>query len=237
MRPPISIIFTLPLFTTENDPMQPEPDFQAIRKEYEDAGIDDASLPSVPMEMFRQWYEVAQQHQPAPWMESNAMAIATSDSSGIVTNRIVLLKGIEDSGVRFFTNYDSRKGKQMAENPNVAVAFHWSYLGRQVRMEGKVEKTSREVSESYFHSRPRGSQISAAVSPQSVAVESREQLKAMSKELEEKYAGQAIPFAGKLGWLLDRGRSLLSSGKVVRTAAMIVWFIAEMRMANGLESG
>lgn len=182
--------------------MKPEPDFQAIRKEYEDSGIDEAGLPREPMELFRQWYDAAQQNQPAAWMEPNAMAIATSDSSGLVTNRIVLMKGIEDSGIRFFTNYESRKGQQMADNPNVAAAFHWPHLGRQIRLEGKVQKTSREVSEAYFHSRPRGSQISAAVSPQSVTVGSRDQLKKLSQKLDEKYAGQAIPLPENWGGYL-----------------------------------
>lgn len=178
------------------------PDFKAIRKEYEDHGIDHASLPDCPMTLFRQWYSEAEKHQPAEWFEANAMAVATCDTQGRVSNRIVLLKGIEDRGIRFFTSYDSLKGQQLAENPMIAATFHWPYLGRQVRLEGRVEKTSREISQEYFHERPRGSQLSAAVSPQSHVIASRQDLKAMSQSLDEQYQGQPIPLPENWGGYL-----------------------------------
>lgn len=177
-------------------------DFQAVRKEYEDAGIDQDSLPDAPMDFFRNWYQAAQEYQPAAWSEPNAMTLATSDLQGRVSCRIVLLKGITETGIQFFTNYDSDKGQQISANANVAVAFHWDYLGRQVRIEGVAEKTDRQVSETYFHSRPRGSQLSAAVSPQSQVVASREQLKQQAERLDQELNGKPVPLPENWGGYL-----------------------------------
>ncbi|MEL7496103.1 MAG: pyridoxamine 5'-phosphate oxidase [Planctomycetota bacterium] len=182
--------------------MNPTDDYAAIRKEYEEAGISHDQLPNDPMELFRQWYQNAVEHQPADWSEPNAMALATSDSAGNVSNRIVLLKGITDVGVQFFTHYDSQKGTQIAANPKAAATFHWAYLGRQVRVVGAVEKTSREVSEEYFHSRPRGAQLSAAVSPQSSPIPSRAELQQQAKLLNEQLNGQPVPLPERWGGFL-----------------------------------
>ena len=168
-------------------------DFQAIRKEYENAGIDETKLPTDPMELFKAWYETAVETCPGKWIEPNAMAIATSDGAGLVTNRWVLLKKIESDRVGFFTNYDSCKGKQLALNPRCAVALHWPYLGRQVRILGVTQKMAREISEEYFHSRPRGSQLGAAASAQSQPVESREVLDTQRTKLDQQHAGQEVP--------------------------------------------
>jgi pyridoxamine-phosphate oxidase len=199
-------------------------DFQAIRKEYENQGIDEALLPENPIELFRSWYEVAVAKSPGKWMEPNVMSLATSDMTGHVTNRYVLLKHIEDNGIQFFTNYDSTKGKQLAENPQCSVAFHWPYLGRQVRMEGKVEKTSRDVSEKYFHSRPRGSQIGAAASLQSSEVESRKYLDDQRQKLTEKYEGQAIPLPENWGgYLIVPARIEFWQGRLDRLHDRVVY--------------
>ena len=179
-------------------------DFHDIRKEYENLGIDESSLLESPIEQFRQWYELAVEKSPGKWLEPNAMSLATSDGAGLVSNRYVLMKKIEDEGIQFFTNYDSQKGQQLSANGNCAVAFHWPYLGRQVRIQGSVEKTSREVSEAYFHSRPRGSQIGAAASLQSSKVEARELLDQQRRKLDEQYDGQPIPLPKNWGGYLIR---------------------------------
>lgn len=199
-------------------------DFQAIRKEYENQGIHEADLPNDPMDLFRSWYDVAVEKSPGKWMEPNVMSLATSDLSGNVTNRYVLLKHIENNGIQFFTNYDSTKGKQLAANPQCSVAFHWPYLGRQVRMQGVVEKTSREVSEKYFHSRPRGSQIGAAASLQSSLVESRQYLDQQRQELTEKFEGQPIPLPENWGgYLIILERIEFWQGRLDRLHDRIVY--------------
>lgn len=174
-------------------------DFQSIRKEYENKGIDESSLTDQPIDLFRTWYQTAVDNCPGKWMEPNAMALATTDLDGNVSSRFVLMKHIGEDSIQFFTNYDSHKGQQLSANPKCAVAFHWPYLGRQVRIEGVVEKTSRDVSREYFHSRPRGSQIGAAASKQSNVVASREQLDKENKRLETLYEGNEIPLPENWG--------------------------------------
>ncbi|MDC3224607.1 pyridoxamine 5'-phosphate oxidase [Mariniblastus sp.] len=174
-------------------------DFQAIRKEYENHGILDSELTSNPMPLFRQWYNLAVEKCPGPWFEPNAMSLATSDLNGNVTNRIVLLKQIEDDTIIFFTNYESEKGRQLSENPQASVVFNWPYLGRQIRIRGSVIRTSREISETYFHSRPRGSQIGASASLQSSIVSSRNELDERKTALQEKHRDQEIPLPDNWG--------------------------------------
>ena len=135
-------------------------------------------------------------------MESNAMTLSTVGSDGRVTSRVVLLKGIEDRGLVFYTNYDSQKGQQMADNPNVALNFYWGQLSRQVRVEGTVEKVSREKSAEYFQVRPRKSQIGAAVSSQSRGIDSRESLEKLFAEFESEHEGQDIPLPDNWGGYL-----------------------------------
>lgn len=199
-------------------------DFHDIRKEYENQGIDESSLPESPIELFRQWYALAVEKSPGKWLEPNAMSLATSDGAGNVSNRYVLLKQIEDDGIQFFTNYDSEKGQQIDANPSCAVAFHWPYLGRQVRVVGAVEKTSREVSEAYFHSRPRGSQIGAAASLQSSKVESREWLDQQRQKLGQEYDGQLVPLPSNWGgYLIRANRFEFWQGRLDRLHDRIVY--------------
>ena len=173
--------------------------FDQIRKEYADQGIDESSLPKDPMGLFRQWYAVAEQNQPGDWVEANAMSLATADKNGRVSNRYVLLKGVDDDGIRFYSNYDSNKGRQIADNARAAATFLWAYLGQQVRLEGSIAKTSREDSEQYFHSRPRGSQLGACASTQSSEVESWEVLGQRKAELEHQFADLEIPLPDNWG--------------------------------------
>ena len=173
--------------------------FHQIRKEYADKGIDESSLPKDPLDLFQQWYKIAEENQPGEWVEANAMSLATAGKDGRVSNRYVLLKGVDENGIRFYSNYDSDKGSQIAANPRAAAAFLWAYLGRQVRFEGAIEKTSREDSETYFHSRPRGSQLGAWASKQSSEVDSWEVLREREAELAAKYDDQAIPLPDNWG--------------------------------------
>ncbi|MBJ42990.1 MAG: pyridoxamine 5'-phosphate oxidase [Planctomycetaceae bacterium] len=164
-----------------------------LRKQYTLAGISDAELLDDPIEQLRQWFQIAQDHVPADWVEPNAVTLATASLDGRVSARMVLLKGIEPSGVLFYTNYDSQKGRQLAENPYAALVLYWPYLERQVRIVGGVEMTDRETSERYFHSRPRGSQIGAAISAQSAPIDGRGWLERRAAELEAKLEGKTVP--------------------------------------------
>ena len=174
-------------------------DFKQLRKEYETQGIDDTSLNADPLVSLSDWLQAATENCPGPWFETNAMTLATAGADGVVSSRTVLLKGIDVDSIRFYTNYGSIKGTQLAENPRASVTFHWPYLGRQIQMQGVVAKTSREDSESYFHSRPRGSQLGALTSQQSSRIESREELEQIRAELEAKFADQPIPLPDNWG--------------------------------------
>jgi pyridoxamine-phosphate oxidase len=121
------------------------------------------------------------------------MTLATATPDGRPSARIVLLKGFDDNGFAFYTNYLSRKGKELAKNPNAAVVFHWIELERQVRIEGTIEKLSKEQSDKYFHSRPKMSQIGALASPQSQEIADRGALESKMNELEAEYADKEVP--------------------------------------------
>ena len=115
------------------------------------------------------------------------MNLATADAAGRPSSRMVLLKGLDERGFLFYSNYDSRKGRELAENPQAALNFYWDALERQVRIEGRVSKLSREASKTYFESRPHGSQLGALASPQSEPIENREVLQEKLEALAEKY--------------------------------------------------
>lgn len=143
-----------------------------------------------PFEQFSVWFEEARAVIPK---YPEAMTLATCGASGRPSSRVVLLKAVRAGGFHFFTNYESRKGREILENPFAALTFYWSALDRQVRIEGRLEKLSREDSESYFHSRPRESQISAWASPQSQVIENREVLEAKISEIQARFESQVIP--------------------------------------------
>jgi pyridoxamine 5'-phosphate oxidase len=147
-----------------------------LRREYLFAALDEQSVSADPLIQFSAWFDDA---VAADIGEPNAMVLSTADSEGHVSGRIVLLKGIEQNGFVFFTNYDSRKGIQLAGNPNAALTFPWNLMERQVRVEGRVKKIRRQESEIYFNSRPADSRISAAVSPQSCVIPDRSFLESM----------------------------------------------------------
>ena len=141
-----------------------------LRKSYERAELDEAASRGEPIEQFRQWFDEALAAQ-VP--EPNAMTLATVGPDGRPSTRIVLVKGFDATGIVWYTNYDSRKGRELAGNPFAALQFHWVELERVVRIEGRVEKVSDEESETYFRSRPLDSRIGAWASPQSQVISSR----------------------------------------------------------------
>ena len=142
---------------------------------------------SSPLEQFRHWYEGA---VAAGVVEPEAMALATADADGMPSVRFVLLKGIDDRGVEFFTNYESRKGRELIANPRAALAVLWKPLQRQVRLEGPVEVLEPEESDAYFATRSRGSQLGAWASKQSEVIPDREWLEARLAEVDAQYPGE-----------------------------------------------
>ncbi len=161
-----------------------------IRKEYTLHGLDFTDIDSNPFIQFKHWFDDAMK---AEVPEPNAMHLATASASGQPSGRIVLLKGLDETGFVFYTNYESQKGKNLAENPLASLTFFWAELERQVRIEGKVEKVAEEESIAYFHSRPHSSQLGAWASPQSQAIENREVLENNFKSLEAKYEEGKVP--------------------------------------------
>lgn len=155
-----------------------------LRKQYTLAGLDESSMDPNPLGQFHSWFDEIRRKVTDPDFEANAMALATANAQGRVANRIVLLKGCDERGFRFFTNYKSAKGLDLLVNPFAALLFYWPQLERQVRIEGTVEQTDREVSKKYFDSRPRMSRISAAASPQSQEVGDRRSLEELVKKAE-----------------------------------------------------
>jgi pyridoxamine 5'-phosphate oxidase len=125
--------------------------------------------------------------------EPEAMALATVDAHGLPTVRIVLARGVDSEGVRFFTNYESKKGRDIGAQPHVALVFHWPEVGRQVRVEGAAERLTALESDEYFRSRPRGSQLSACVSPQSSTIADLGDLRARQQALSAELAGREVP--------------------------------------------
>jgi pyridoxamine 5'-phosphate oxidase len=143
--------------------------------------LDASDLDPDPLRQFAAWFDEA---GAAGMRAPEAMALATAATDGRPSVRMVLLKGFDERGFVFFTGYESRKGAELAANPRAALLFYWDPLGRQVRIEGPVERVAEADSDAYFASRPRGAQISASVSPQSRVVESRAALEAAAAELE-----------------------------------------------------
>ncbi len=142
-----------------------------------------------PLRQFAAWYEDAGR---AGLREPGAMALATSSAEGVPSARMVLLKGYDERGFVFYTNYSSRKGRELEANPRAALLFYWDPLGRQVRIEGHTERTSAQESASYARSRPRGSQLSALASPQSQVIESRSELEHRVAVLAALYMGAEV---------------------------------------------
>jgi pyridoxamine 5'-phosphate oxidase len=161
----------------------------ALRENYTKGSLDVKDVANTPIEQFQEWFDEAVAGQ---LLEPNAFLLSTVSHENKPSTRVLLLKGL-DHGFTFYTNYLSRKGTELAENPNACITFFWAELERQVRIEGLIEKVSAEESDVYFHSRPRGSQIGAWVSNQSMVIEHREILEEREKHIIEKFGDQPIP--------------------------------------------
>ena len=161
-----------------------------LRKEYTRAGLRETDAAPDPIEQFHRWFEevlAAGLHEP------NAMTLATATSDGRPAARVVLLKGFDERGFVFYTNYEGRKGRELEENPYCALVFYWGELERQVRIEGRAGRVSGEESEAYYRSRPLGSRLGAWVSEQSRPVGDRATLEERLRELEDEYEGREVP--------------------------------------------
>jgi pyridoxamine 5'-phosphate oxidase len=165
------------------------PDLAALRAEYAREGLEEADAGTDPVDLFARWLEVA---VIAGIHEPNAMALATADASGRPSVRIVLLKGFDAAGAVFYTNYDSRKGRELVDNPWASAVLLWHQLQRQVRIEGRVHRVEPEQSDAYFASRPRGAQIGAVASQQSRSVGDREALENKVADVQRTFHGRDI---------------------------------------------
>ncbi|MBO0935741.1 pyridoxamine 5'-phosphate oxidase [Fibrella sp. HMF5335] len=161
-----------------------------LRKEYTLNGLDKSDVLPNPITQFQQWFDAA---LAAGVHEPNAMHLATLGPNGQPSGRIVLVKGVDERGFSFYTNYESQKGEELISHPLAALTFFWPELERQVRLEGVVEKVSADESDTYFNSRPRGSQIGAWVSQQSGVIASRDILTNRQHELETQFADKPVP--------------------------------------------
>lgn len=161
-----------------------------LRENYTRGGLEESGLAPDPFVQFAQWFNDA---KAAAIKEPNAMTLATCGANGQPSARVVLLKGVDESGFVFYTNYESQKARDLEENPQAALAFFWALLERQVRIEGRVTRVSREESETYFNSRPVGSRLGAWASEQSSVIASRNVLETRYAELEAQYANELVP--------------------------------------------
>ena len=161
-----------------------------MRREYIREALAEADVDADPVVQFGRWFEQAEQ---AGLLEPHAMTLATATPDGRPSARMVLLRGFDERGFCFYTNYESRKGVELAANPRAALVFWWGELERQVRIEGPVAPTSRAEIEAYFHSRPSGSQLSAAASPQSRVIQDRAVLERRVAELATGSADGQVP--------------------------------------------
>jgi len=167
-----------------------------LRKEYSLTGLTERELARDPFRQFEKWFQEA---EAAKLAEPNAMILATADREGRPSARTVLLKGIDGRGFVFYTNYEGRKGRELAVNPRATLLFPWHPLERQVIVEGPIAKVAREESEAYFHTRPRASQLAAWASQQSAIISGRAVLEEAMKAVERKYEGAAVPLPPNWG--------------------------------------
>lgn len=178
---------------------------QNLRQDYSAAELSEKEVDKNPIKQFEKWFSAALEAQ---LYEPNVMTLATADKTGKPNARIVLLKGVDEQGFSFYTNYLSTKGKELKRNPQACLVFFWAELQRQVRIEGKVEKLDKETSEAYFHSRPQGSQIGAIASPQSQVISNRIDLERKVEELTSTYQDKTIPKPAHWGGYIVKPTSI-----------------------------
>lgn len=167
-----------------------------LRREYTDAGLNEQDLDANPFNQFDQWFQEAVD---AKIDLPDVMTLATATTDGIPSARIVLLRGHDERGFVFYTDYESQKGQELAENPNAALVFYWHELDRQVRITGQVSKVSRENSYNYFQSRPVGSRLAALASKQSEVIPDRQVLEEQFNKLAEQYQNGEVPLPSDWG--------------------------------------
>jgi pyridoxamine 5'-phosphate oxidase len=167
-----------------------------LRREYRLASLDVSDVDTDPVTEFGKWLEQALR---AEILEPHAMTLATASADGVPSARIVLLRGYDGSGFTFFTDYRSRKGRELADNPRAALVFHWPDLERQVRITGTVRKVSREESATYFYARPPGSQVGAWASHQSSVLGSRQALEDSVREVARRHPSGDVPLPDHWG--------------------------------------
>ena len=167
-----------------------------LRKDYALAGLAEKDLARDPFRQFEKWFQEA---EASKLVEPNAMILATATRDGRPSARTVLLKGVDGRGFVFYTNYESRKGRELDGNPRASLVFPWFAFERQVIVEGPVTKVAREESEAYFRSRPPASQLAAWASAQSTIIPGRKALEEAMKDLEKKYAGREVPLPQNWG--------------------------------------
>lgn len=166
-------------------------DLSDLRREYARDGLREEDVAAGPIAQFAAWFDDAQ--AAAGLDDPNAMTLATADAGGRPSARVVLLKGFDEAGFVFYTNRQSRKGRELADNPHAALVFWWPPLERQVRITGRVEKVTPEQSDAYFRRRPRGSRLSAHTSPQSHVIESRAALEERLEAVKARFANGDVP--------------------------------------------
>jgi pyridoxamine 5'-phosphate oxidase len=165
-------------------------DLSDFRRDYSFTGLSETDLLADPIAQFQIWFsDVLEKDHHDP----TAMTLATADRDGRPSARIVLLKGCDERGFVFYTNYNSRKGRELEENPHAALVFYWPDFDRQVRIEGTVERTSPQESEEYFRSRPLGSRLGAWASAQSEVIAGREELEGRLRDLEARFVDGEVP--------------------------------------------
>ena len=168
------------------------------RRDYALAGLSEKDLARDPFRQFEKWFGEA---EAAKIVDPNAMVLATAARDGRPSARTVLLRGLDGRGFVFYTNYESRKGRELEANPHATLLFFWNALERQVTVEGSIARIPPEESETYFHSRPRLSQLAAWASPQSGIIANRSVLEDSLKALETKYVGREVPLPPQWGGL------------------------------------
>jgi pyridoxamine 5'-phosphate oxidase len=171
------------------------------RRDYEGQDLDPAAVSPDPIEQFRVWMRAARE---SGVYEPEAMTVSAVGADGRPSSRYVLLRGLDERGFSFFTNYESAKGRALAQRPFAALTFGWLALHRAIRVEGDVEKLPAQESDAYFASRPRGAQISAWASPQSTVIAGRDELDRAMAEVEERFAGVEVPRPPHWGGFLVR---------------------------------
>lgn len=181
-------------------------DLSNYRKNYQRSELLENKVPDNPMQLFQTWFYEVEEEDGVD--EANAMTVATQGLDGFPKSRVVLLKRFNEEGFIFYTNYTSEKGKAIEANPKVCLSFFWPVLERQVIIKGEAEKIAPNLSDGYFESRPRGSQLGAWVSDQSSVVSSREELEEELRKLETAYSSKEIPRPGHWGGYLVRPVSI-----------------------------